>query len=36
VDKKSIYSGVQSCYAVAEGMYVEGGKMDLAKAAAHL
>jgi len=36
VEKRSIYSGVQSCYALAEGVYVEGGRMDLAKAAAHL
>jgi hypothetical protein len=36
VEGRSIYSGVQSCYAIMEGMYVEGGRMDLAKAAAHL
>ena len=36
MEKRSIYSGVQSCYAVMEGVYVEGGRMDLAKAAAHL
>ncbi|RFA94261.1 hypothetical protein [Pyrobaculum aerophilum] len=36
MEKRSIYSGVQSCYALAEGVYVEGGRMDLAKAAAHL
>lgn len=36
MEKKSIYSGAQSCYAMTEGMYVEGGRMDLAKAAAHL
>ncbi|ABL88082.1 conserved hypothetical protein [Pyrobaculum islandicum DSM 4184] len=36
MEKRSIYSGPQSCYAIAEGIYVEGGRMDLAKAAAHL
>ena len=36
MEGRSIYSGAQSCYAVTEGMYVEGGRMDLAKAAAHL
>ena len=36
MERRSIYSGVQSCYAIMEEMYVEGGRMDLAKAAAHL
>lgn len=36
MDRRSIYSGVRSCYAQYEGMYVESGVMDLAKAAAHL
>lgn len=33
---QSIYSGIKSCYARIEGVYVEPGRMDLAKAAAHL
>jgi len=36
VEERSIYSGARSCYAIIEGVYVAGGKMDLAKAAAHL
>lgn len=36
MEGRSIYSGPRSCYAILEGMYVEGGVMDLAKAAAHL
>lgn len=35
-DTNSIYSGLRSCYAKAEGLYVKPGPMDLAKAAAHL
>lgn len=34
--RRSIYSGASSCYAIMEGMYVTGGRMDLAKAAAHI
>jgi len=36
VERRSIYSGARSCYAEKEGVYVESGAMDLAKAAAHL
>ncbi|MEZ0319400.1 MAG: hypothetical protein ABWK05_05345 [Pyrobaculum sp.] len=36
MEGRSIYSGARSCYAVNEGVYVEPGPMDLAKAAAHL
>ncbi|MEM3996293.1 MAG: hypothetical protein QXP31_04435 [Pyrobaculum sp.] len=36
MERRSIYSGVQSCYGMSEGVYVEPGPMDLAKAAAHL
>jgi len=35
-DSASIYSGIRSCYARMDGMYVETGPMDAAKAAAHL
>ncbi|MEL9991044.1 MAG: hypothetical protein QXP98_09395 [Thermoproteus sp.] len=34
--ESSIYSGIRSCYAKKDGVYVEPGPMDLAKAAAHL
>lgn len=35
-DTNSIYSGLRSCYARMEGIYVRPGPMDLGKAAAHL
>ena len=36
MEKRSIYSGLGSCYAEKEGLYVKEGVMDIAKAAAHL
>ncbi|ACB40350.1 hypothetical protein [Pyrobaculum neutrophilum] len=36
MEDRLIYSGLRSCYAVNEGMYVEGGRIDVGKAAAHL